>query len=149
MAEHLRFETVLESDVLTVWRWITSWECILAEMRPWLTMTVPEGMPEPGLEKVRPGMPLGRSTLKAFGLIPLDWSQLTLLEIEPERGFVEQSPMGSMAMWRHERYIEPADQGCTLVDELTFTPRFAARLSRRMVKAFFRHRHRQLARYLR
>lgn len=148
MAEHLRFETVLDSDVATVWGWITNWDCILTEMRPWLSMTWPKGSAGMSLEDVQPGVPLGRSTVRAFGLIPVDWSELTLLEIEPGRGFVEQSPMGSMRMWRHERYIEPSELGCTLVDELTFEPRFLPRLARRIVKAFFRHRHRQLARHL-
>lgn len=148
MAEHLHFESALEVDAETLWRWITSWECINAEMRPWLTMTPPGGTVMPNLETVPVGSSLGRSRLKVFGLVPLDWSELTLLEIEPGRGFVEQSPMGSMEMWRHERYIEAAGTGSLLVDELVFRPRFAPRLVRRVVKAFFHHRHKQLARYL-
>lgn len=148
MAEHLRFESALEVDAETLWRWITSWECINAEMRPWLTMTSPDNAAMPSLETVRVGSSLGRSRLKIFGVLPVDWSDVTLLEIEPGRGFLEQSPMGSMKMWRHERYIEATGNGSLLVDELTFSPRYAPRLARRIVKAFFHHRHRQLARYL-
>jgi hypothetical protein len=38
----------------------------------------------------------------------VDRSDLTFLELEPGRRFLEQSPMLSMKLWRHERIVEPA-----------------------------------------
>ena len=84
--------------------------------------------------------------LLLFGLIPVDRSDLTLMEIEPGRRFLEQSPMLGMKLWRHERIIVPVSGGATVTDRLEFAPRFASGLVCWFVRLFFNHRHAVLRR---
>ncbi|MEZ4223295.1 MAG: hypothetical protein R3B13_20285 [Polyangiaceae bacterium] len=116
------------------------------EMRPLMRMTVPRGLHTLSPETVTLGAPLMRSWVLLFGVLPIDRSDLTLVELEPGRRFLERSPMLSMRLWQHERVIEPRGDGCTLTDRLTFEPRFATPLVMRIVRAFFRHRHQVLRR---
>lgn len=148
MPYHLKFATPVRVSPAEAWKWITSVQGISKEMAPYLRMSTPENVNDLALENIAPGKPLFRSWIKLFGIIPFDYSDLTLLRIDEGVGFVEQSPMGSMQLWRHERRIEPHEHGCVIHDELTFEPRIAAWVSLRIVRAFFTHRHRNLARYL-
>src|SRR5699024_7024686 len=73
-----------------------------------------------------------------------DYSDMTLLELTPDNGFIEPSPMGSTKLWRHERHITPcpAAPGATLlVDQPTFQPRMAQRLVGWFIRRVFIHRH--------
>ena len=88
-----------------------------------------------------------RSYIFLFGFLPIDYSDMTLLELNAGGGFVEQSPMGSMKLWRHERQIVPcpSDPGAILlVDQLTFSPRMAKHLVRWFIRHVFIHRHKVL-----
>lgn len=38
--------------------------------------------------------------------MPIDYSDLTLISLTPGVGFLEQSNMGSMKIWLHERPVE-------------------------------------------
>ena len=143
----LRFESRLLAPRERIWEWITSIEGISAEMRPLLRMTFPGNMRSLADFEIEPGVPLFRSYLFLFGFLPMDYSDLSLLELTPGTGFIEQSPMGSMRLWRHARFItacptEPA--ALVLVDELTFQPRMLPRLVAWFVRRFFAHRHRVL-----
>ena len=82
------------------------------------------------------------------GVVPVDYSDLTLIALTPGRGFVEESPMGSMAYWRHERCIEDRSDapGVIIVDRLRFRPRVAAIPALPLVRTLFRHRHAVLVR---
>jgi ligand-binding SRPBCC domain-containing protein len=82
------------------------------------------------------------------GLVPVEYDDLTLVELGPGLRFLERSPVLSQRSWQHERRVEPVDGGCRLTDRLTFEPRVAAaaRVSRRVVEAIFAHRHRRLVR---
>ena len=95
-----------------------------------------------------PGQRLFRSVIYAFGFLPVDHSDLTLLELKPGIGFIEQSPMGSMRLWRHERTLSPQPSGCAVTDVLTFEPRFAAPVAAWIVRRLFTHRHAVLRRRL-
>lgn len=145
----LRFESRLTASAEEVWQWITSLEGIAAEMRPLLRMTAPAGIRSLTDVPLTPGVPLFRSHLLLFRVLPVDYSDLTLTQIVPGRGFVEQSRMGSMKQWQHVRQIHPCPGTdlVVLVDELTFVPRFATTVTRWGVRAFFQHRHRVLSRH--
>ena len=94
-----------------------------------------------------PGQRLCRSWLLLLRVLPVDWSDLTLVELEPGRRFLERSPMLSMAFWQHERIVVPSAYGARVVDNLTFRPRLLPRvLARAGVALFFRHRHARLRR---
>lgn len=70
---------------------------------------------------------------------------IRLKSLDRGKGFVEESNMGSMNYWRHERKIIPAEAGSVLViDELTFEPKRLAKLTEKVIKLFFEHRHKNL-----
>ncbi len=144
----IEFRSRLTAPPAEVWRWITSFQGIATEMRPLMRMSVPRGIRRLTDVDVIPGQPLFFSWILLFCILPVDWSRLTLLEIDEGRGFVEQSPMGSMRTWRHERRIEAAENGCALIDRLSFEPRFAAPLVGWFVRRFFAHRHAVLRKHL-
>lgn len=81
-----------------------------------------------------------------FGVLPVDRLDLTLLEFEAGRRFLEQSPMLSMRCWRHERIVSPCAGGVRITDNLAFAPRLARPLVALFVRWLFRHRHRVLRR---
>jgi hypothetical protein len=140
----LRFESRLAVPAAQVWQWITSVEGIRAELRPLLRMTAPKGVRSLGDMPITPGVPLFRSWILLFGFVPIDYTDLTLLELEPGSGFVEQSAMRSMRLWRHERRIapRPSHPGMVLlVDQLHFQPRMAGPLVAWFVRRLFAHRH--------
>jgi hypothetical protein len=155
MKTSLEFSTRVAASPAEAWSWMTSFAGIAKEMAPYMQMSAPKGVKNLGDVALVPGQRLFRSWITLFGVLPFDYSDLTLLSLEEGSGFVEQSPMGSMRLWRHERRITPADssnhsdsKGCTITDTLTFEPRFASGISRRIVCAFFEHRHRQLKLHL-
>lgn len=144
MAMTLDFSSYLSVTPDTLWRDITSMDGINGEMWPLLSMGAPLGVRS--LEEVArvPGAPLFHSTLKLFTVLPLGVSHLTLARLDTHQGFIEASPMTGMRMWRHERWMEVDATGVWLHDQLTFAPRWCPRLSRGMVRLFFRYRHRRL-----
>jgi hypothetical protein len=140
----LHFESPLRASREAVWLWITSLEGISAELRPLLRMTAPRGVRSLDNLNFVPGRRLFRSHVWLFGLLPLDRSDLTLLELDLGRGFLEQSPMLSMRLWRHERRILdcPGDPDAVLLsDHLTFTPRWLPGLVGWFLRRVFQHRH--------
>jgi ligand-binding SRPBCC domain-containing protein len=147
----LTFHSQLRAPAAAVWKWITSVEGISAEMWPLMRMTVPQRIKTLTDADVRPGHRLFRSYILLFGILPIDYSDLTLLELTSGRGFIEQSPMGSMRLWRHERQLTTAegpDSSVMLTDRLTFDPRFARAVVAWFVGMFFRHRHAVLRKHL-
>jgi ligand-binding SRPBCC domain-containing protein len=130
-----------------VWERVTSMEGINHELRPWMRMTVPRAARDMTLEDVELGQPVGRSWVLALGVIPFDYDDVTLVERGPGMRFLERSPMGSMRLWQHERFVEPeGEERCALTDRLTFEPKIpgAGRVGRWLVERIFRHRHRRL-----
>ena len=144
----LVFESELKASPEEAWSWVTSMAGILAELRPIARMTAPRGITTILDVDVKLGVPLTRSWFLLFGFLPIDRSDLTLIELDEGHRFVEQSPMLSMRLWRHERTIDPVAGGCKISDRLTFEPRFSAQLAKWFITALFRHRHRVLRRAL-
>jgi hypothetical protein len=140
----LEFRSRLQARPAQIWDWIVSADGIRRELRPLLDMSVPPGVASLADVTVAPGARLFRSRMRLFGLIPIGHSDLTLLELEPGKGFVEQSPMTGMRLWRHERRIlEVPGNGevFELVDRLGFRPYGPARLVRFFIRRLFVHRH--------
>jgi hypothetical protein len=94
------------------------------------------------------GSPLFTSWVLLFGVLPIDRVRLTLVELDEGHGFVEQSPMLSMKLWRHERRIEPSSKGSTLTDTITLEPRFPASFAAWFFRKVFEHRHKVLTQKL-
>ena len=135
-----------------VWARAVSEEGINDELRPILRMTMPPALRGRTIDDVPVGEPLGRSWILLFGLIPVDYDDLSLAERGPGFRFHERSTMLSMSMWQHERTVEPSGDGCRLTDRLTFELRRplrfmpgSDRLAAAIVARLFAHRHRRLA----
>lgn len=139
----------LRASPEAVWHRVASLEGINYELGPWLRMTAPSGT-----ELTPEAVPLGkrwfRSWILLFGVLPVDYDDLRVELIEPNRRFLERSTMLSARSWEHERTLDPAtDGGTRLTDRVTFTPRVAVtgHLHRAVIRAIFRHRHRRLRRF--
>jgi ligand-binding SRPBCC domain-containing protein len=138
-----------------VWSRAVTEEGINDELRPLLRMTMPRSLRGKTIDEVEVGVPLGRSWILLGGLVPVDYDDLSLAELEPGRRFLERSRMAAFALWQHERIVEPeGDDSCRVTDRLGFELRSAvawvpglAQLARAIVAALFRHRHRRLARH--
>jgi hypothetical protein len=138
-----------------VWARAVTEEGINDELRPLLRMTFPRELRGLTNDQVEVGAPLGRSWILLGGVLPVDYDDLLLAELEPGRRFLERSRTLSFAVWQHERIVEPDGEGaCRVIDRLGFEFRPAiarmpgsARLARAIVAALFRHRHRRLARH--
>ncbi|WP_395838716.1 hypothetical protein [Cystobacter fuscus] len=142
---------MINAPLRSVWERVASAEGINDEMRPWLTMSAPRGVGVLDLNTVPVGVPLGRAWLRLFGVLPLDYDLLTLVELEPGHRFHEKSTMASMRCWEHERVLVARGGSTEVTDRVTFVPRWGLLWARpmlaRVVREFFAHRHRRLARY--
>jgi len=141
--------SVVRGNARDVWQHATSLDGINHEMGPWLQMTVPPEARGLTLDAALGslGEPLFASRVLLLGVVPVDRMRITIVELEPGRRFVEQSPMLTLRFWRHERTIVAEGEACRVTDELTFAPPIAlfAPILRRVIEAFFAHRHRRLA----
>lgn len=148
---HVERRTVLAADATDVWARVITPAGINDEMRPWMTMSLPRGAEDITIDRITVGEPLGRAWLRLFGVLPFDYDHLTITELEPGRRFREESTMLSMRRWVHERTVDPAGSGAVVVDQVSVGPRLPLILVGpvlvRVVGAFFRHRHRRLARH--
>lgn len=148
MSYKLTFKTHVLANREEVWSWITSVEGISKEMSPFLKMTTPKEIKDISSVEISSDKPLFVSVLLLFKILPFDYSKLTILEIDEGSGFIEQSPMKSMKLWRHERRILSREKGCEILDSLEFKPRIFGSLSHLFVKQLFNHRHRMLVKNL-
>lgn len=145
----VKFESKVPTTPAELWNWSTSVHGVDAEMRPVLKLDFPKGMTHIPRDGSGLGKPLGNCKFLLFGVLPVDLSRLTFVEVEPGRRFVEQSPLLSMKSWRHERVIAPGTDGTRVVDTLEFTPRFATGVVAWFISKFFQHRHTVLLRTFR
>ena len=133
-----------------VWDRVITPEGINDEMRPYLGMTIPAGVEQLDPESIELGKKIGRSWVLLFGLIPFDYDDLTLVELDPGKGFLERSQMLSQRSWEHERTLESAGDGASLItDRVRWQPRLGlpGRPLRPVIGWFFRHRHKRLRRH--
>lgn len=146
--------SVVGVSAAEMWTRATSPDGINDELAPILRMTVPRGLRGRTIDDVEVGVTLGRSWILLGRVLPVDYDDLCLVEIEPGRRFLERSSMLAMRVWQHERTVEPVDDRSSRVtDRLGFELRRpvawvpgSGRLAAAIVRALFRHRHRRLAR---
>jgi ligand-binding SRPBCC domain-containing protein len=140
----------LDAGPERVWDRVTTPAGINDEMRPWLGMTIPAGIEQLDPESVELGKKIGRSWVLLFGLIPFDYDDLVLVELDPGRRFLERSTMLSQRSWEHERTVEPTpERTCLVTDRVRWQPRLGlpGRPLRPVIAWFFRHRHKRLRRH--
>lgn len=149
-------ECLVNAPAERVWQRVVTPEGINDELRPWMTMSMPRGAASLTIDNVPIGTPLGRSWLRLFGVLPFDYDKLSIAELDPGRGFREESTMLSMSRWQHERSVTPASDGTALTivrDRITFALRpglrFATPVVAAGIRSLFDHRHRRLQRHFR
>src|SRR5205823_9523986 len=103
---------------------------------------------ERGLGAVQAGERVCRSWVLLLGVLPVDYDDITLTRLDPPRGFLERSTMLSQRAWEHERTIEPAPEGCSLRDRVSYEPRVPVPdvVLRALYAFVFSYRHRRLRR---
>jgi ligand-binding SRPBCC domain-containing protein len=151
---HVEQTSVIDRPASVVWERAVTEEGINDELAPILRMTMPASLKGKTVDTVEVGVPLGRSWILLGGVLPVDYDDLALAELEPGRRFLERSRTLSFCVWQHERTVEPeGPESCRVTDRLGFELKRgiawipgAARLSAAVVGFLFRHRHRRLAR---
>ena len=140
--------SLLHASQVEIWEWVSTVRGINDECWPLFRMTAPARVREQGLGAVVLGERLCRSWVLLFGALPVDYDDITLVRLDPPRGFLERSAMLSQRVWEHERTIEPADGGCVLTDRISYEPRLPLpeRALRPLYRFVFRHRHGRLRR---
>lgn len=141
--------SLVPAPAADVWARAVTPEGINDEFRPWLSMSIPVGAEGITIDTLEVGKPIGRCWVKLFGVLPVDYDDLTIVEIEPGRRFLEQSRLFSSPQWQHERTVDPVDATtCRLTDRLEFTPRFGfGLLGPCLIRLIFWNRHRRVQRH--
>ena len=132
-----------------VWERVTTPEGINHELRPVVRMTMPRGVGQISLEEVPLGRKWFRSWILLGGVLPIDYDDITVIRLDPGRGFLERSRMLTQRQWEHERTIEASGDGSSVTDRVRFIPRLRplGPLLRPVFHWFFRRRQRRLARW--
>ena len=147
--------SLIERPAAVVWDRAVPEEGINDELAPILRMTMPRGLRDATIDTVDVGVPLGRSWILLGRVLPVDYDDLQLAELEPGRRFLERSRTLTFSVWQHERIVEPEGEGaCRVTDRLGFELKRGvawipgmARLASAVVGFLFRHRHRRLQRF--
>jgi hypothetical protein len=93
----------LTAPAQAVWERVSTFDGVNDELMPLMRMTSPRRMRSLQPEDVVLGQRLFRSWVLLFGFVPFGYDDLTLIALEPGRGFHERSSMLSMRTWEHER----------------------------------------------
>ncbi|MBX3411243.1 MAG: hypothetical protein KF708_00895 [Pirellulales bacterium] len=108
-----------------VWAHAITMRGVNDELWPLVRMSFPREAATLTLSGDKLGRPLFRSWIYLFGVLPIDYDEITLVEFEPGERFLERSPMLTQAVWQHERTVESCPGGCTITDHVEYRPRVA------------------------
>ncbi|MBB1053249.1 hypothetical protein [Dietzia sp. B44] len=131
-----------------VWARVVTADGVSDEFRPLLRMRFPARLAGASIADVPLGRPIGRAWILLGGVIPVEYDDLVLVDLEAPRFFQERSELGSCRVWEHRRELESLADGSTRVtDTLRAVPRalVPGSVVRVVVGALFAHRHRRLA----
>lgn len=145
----IQTRSFLQAEPEDVWARVTTAQGVNDELWPFLRMTAPRSLREHGLTSVTIGERVCRSWVLLFGVLPVDYDDITLERLDPPLSFLERSTMLSQREWEHERTIEKTPGGSTLTDRIRYQPRLPIPdlLLRPLYTAIFKHRHRRLRRH--
>ena len=124
------------------------------ELFPFMRMTVPKSLRGKKIHEVPLGTTIGRSWFLLLGIIPFDYDDITIAELEHGHRFRERSSMFSIEDWEHERTIVEETGGCQVRDTVRFSlrkpfslvPGFENGVAK-VLQTLFDHRHRRLAKW--
>lgn len=141
------FSSELRAPPEAVWSHATDMRGVNREFFPLVRMSCP--VADGRLPSPPPlGQRLFRSWILLFGLLPIDYDDLSFAEFESGRRFLERSVLLSQKQWVHERVLTPTATGCRLTDSVRFIPRLRllGALHLAVFRLAFRWRHRNLRR---
>ena len=143
---HYAIRSHLSCSSQQAWAHAASVQGIMAEFAPVLRMTFPPEITELDEHTVPLGRTLCRSWLLLGGVLPIEYDDVTIVELEPGVRFLERSSMLTQRTWVHERVVAPTTGGCQLTDRLSAEPRIPVpeRVVHVIVRSIFQHRHRRL-----
>lgn len=148
---HINTVSEIDAPIERVWAAVTSPDGINHELRPYLRMTVPRPFRGVTIDDIAPGTKLGRSVFLLFGVLPFDYDNITVAEIDRGKRFLENSTMMSMSTWIHERTLRPLGDRTEVSDAVSFVARPPlgvipgwSQMLRFVLGFLFRHRHRRL-----
>src|SRR5262245_3627555 len=104
----LRFESSLAASAEEVWAVFGSMNGVSAERNPRLRMTAPPEASDLCIEDAPIGSPMFACWVLLGGIVPIDRHHFMLAEVEPGRGFVEDSTSWTERRWQHRRRVEPS-----------------------------------------
>ena len=151
----LTVSSALDRPAAEVWERAVTEEGINDELAPILRMTMPPGLRGKTVDTVEVGAELGRSWILLGRLLPVDYDDLKLVELEPGRRFLERSrtlAFVGLAARAHDRArgrgVLPGHRPAQLRAQAwrRLDPRRRPRSRQRSSGALFGHRHRRLAR---
>jgi ligand-binding SRPBCC domain-containing protein len=147
MMHSFEIRTDLAAPPETVWSHVTTVDGVNSELMPLMRMTVPRALRNATLNDLPVGRRAGRGWVLLFGLIPVDYDDMTIAERGPGQRFLEQSTMLTQSHWTHERSVEPTPGGSRITDHLTWQGRTRplGAMYRFAIPILFGHRHRRLA----
>lgn len=138
----------LAARAADVWAHAATMRGVNRELFPLARMTWPKTIPRIDQVSPTPERRLFRSWILLLGFLPVDYDDLTIVSLDLEGGFLEDSKMLSQKRWQHQRLIRSIPGGCTVTDHVQFIPRVPAMggLYRLVFKLCFAQRHRNLRR---
>ena len=86
-----------------VWARAVTAAGVAHEFGPLLTMRFPAALRGRSIADVPLGQPLGRAWILLGGLLPVEFDDLVIAELEAPRYFRERSSLGSCRVWEHLR----------------------------------------------
>ena len=146
-----RLKTNVAANPNSVWQHMTSIAGVNREFFPLLKMTGSRKYQRLDDHSEMLGKQLFRSWILLFGIVPVEYDDLCIIELVPGKKFVEASSMLMQKKWRHERSIEALpDFGSTIEDHICFEARFPilAPISYPIILALFKYRHFRLQQIL-
>lgn len=143
-------ESYLTVDAALLAQEILNMSAVNDELRPLLTMSVPEYWHSIPISDWPVNKPLFHSTIYLCGVFPVDRHYFTFSHTS-SLGFIESSYSLMNTKWHHERTIKHKGNGAMVKDIVIYQSKLCilGRLSMPLYKAIFKHRHRRLKlRYL-
>jgi ligand-binding SRPBCC domain-containing protein len=131
-----------------VWTHASDFQELNREFWPLLRMTYPAGKARMTPESFPLGTVAFRSWMLLFGVLPVEYDDITLVELVPGQHFSEVSRMLAIREWRHRRGVTTEGAGCLLQDDIAFTPRWRLMgpFQVWLFRLVFKKRHRALRR---
>lgn len=146
----VRRTAIIPASQEEVWARLATPAGIDDELRPWLSMTMPRELGAEMITADLVGRPLGRAWLRLGGMLPVEYDDLFLVEVDAPHRFHERSSMRLARLWEHRRELEADGPDRTrLTDSLTLEARLPLPrpVLRAVIGALFTHRQRRLRRH--